>query len=287
MKELAYVWVALSALMVVIPLGWLLWSFSQKTLNFLNKKSQTLKENRELKEMKADLEEQQDEFITNSEYWSFVSPEEEDSDQNIEHQEPITIIQSEPTEKDKKRFDTLILEANDLKNTGKFEEYERKLIEAMAIDGESLAVLKPLSDLYFTLGNYKKALSLLKKVSEQDPSDHKVIWQIGEIYFVAGYHQTAELLIEKAINLKNDNPKYYLTMVEIYYNTERYPEALAYMEKIIKLRPTNPKYLLATAELYEQMGDKDNAKKYYFNVLEYEQNNEKAKAKIREFTRDF
>jgi len=58
------------------------------------------------------------------------------------------------------------------------------------------------------------------------------------------------------------------------------------MEKIVKLRPTNPKYLLATAELYEQIGDLDNAKKYYFNVLEYEQSNEKAKAKIREFTRE-
>lgn len=94
---------------------------------------------------------------------------------------------------------------------------------------------------------------MLKKVSEKDPTDHKVIWQIGEIYFIAGYNQTAELLVEKAINLKNDNPKYYLTMVEIYYNTNRNAEALAYMEKIIKLRPTNPKYLLATAELYEHM----------------------------------
>ena len=70
-------------------------------------------------------------------------------------------------------------------------------------------------------------------------------------------------------------------MVEIYYNTDRNAEALAYMEKVIKLRPTNPKYLLTIAELYEQVGDLDNAKKYYFNVLEYEQNNEKAKAKIR------
>ena len=75
-------------------------------------------------------------------------------------------------------------------------------------------------------------------------------------------------------------------MLEIYYNTQRNDEALAYMEKVIKLRPTNPKYLLATAELYEYMGDKDSAKKYYFNVLEYEQHNEKAKAKIREFTRE-
>jgi hypothetical protein len=59
------------------------------------------------------------------------------------------------------------------------------------------------------------------------------------------------------------------------------------MEKIIKLRPTNPKYLLATAELYEQVWDIDSAKKYYFNVLEYEQTNEKARLKIKEFTREW
>lgn len=134
MKELAYVWVALSALMVVIPLGWLLWNFSQKTLVFLNKKSQTMKENREIKEMKADLEDQQDEFITSSEYGSFVPSEEEETSEQQQEQEPEQIIHLEPTEKDKKRFETLLLEAMHLKNAGKFEEYERKLIEAMAID---------------------------------------------------------------------------------------------------------------------------------------------------------
>lgn len=262
--------------------------------------------------MKAELEDQQDELLTNNEYGSFVSAEKKEileSEENLPtkddaafsgeelfveapvsekkmEQEEGEVVKESP-EKIKKKLDALLLEAEMLKNSGKFEEYEKKLIEGLTIDDEALEILRPLSDLYFALGNYKKALSLLKKVSEKDPTDHKVIWQIAEIYFVAGYHQTAELLIEKALNLKNDNPKYYLTMVEIYYTTERYPEALAYMEKIIKLRPTNPKYLLATAELYEQMGDKDNAKKYYFNVLEYDAHNEKAKVKIREFSSDW
>ncbi|MDO4713742.1 MAG: hypothetical protein Q4B28_03725 [bacterium] len=293
-KELVYVWIGLTIAMVVIPLGFVLYWGTQKVLAYLREHSHRRKEHKELEEIKGTLEEQQDEFITANEYGSFVAPEKEEkfdfeideaTQSETEELEPVALT-PESSEKAKKRLDTLLLEANHLKNSGKFEEYERKLIEGLAIDGEAIDVLKPLSELYFTLGNYKKALSLLKKVSEKDPSDHKAIWQIGEIYFMAGYNQTAELLIEKAINLKNDNPKYYLTMVEIYYNTDRHPEALAYMEKIIKLRPTNPKYLLATAELYEQMGDKDNAKKYYFNVLEYEQNNEKAKAKIKAFTNE-
>lgn len=286
-KLLAYAWIALTVAMIVIPLGLLLWRASRRFLWFIKTKAQVAKENKEMQEIKEELQEQENDFISNN-YSTEVEETKENPELDLETKEENTESKSstEDKEKNKKKLETILIEANILKNSGKFEQYEKKLIEGLAIDDESLEILKPLSELYFTLGNYKKALSLLKKVSEKDPNDHKAIWQIWEIYFMAGYNQTAELLVEKAINLKNDNPKYYLTMVEIFYNTNRSSEALAYMEKIVKLRPTNPKYLLATAELYEQVGDLDNAKKYYFNVLEYEQNNEKAKAKIREFTRE-
>ena len=286
-KLLAYAWIALTVAMIVIPLGLLLWRASRRFLWFIKTKAQVVKENKEMQEIKEELQEQENDFISNNystEVEETKDTPELDSETKEENLEPKN--SAEDKEKNKKKLETILIEANILKNSGKFEQYEKKLIEGLAIDDESLEILKPLSELYFTLGNYKKALSLLKKVSEKDPNDHKAIWQIWEIYFMAGYNQTAELLVEKAINLKNDNPKYYLTMVDIFYNTDRSWEALAYMEKIVKLRPTNPKYLLATAELYEQVGDLDNAKKYYFNVLEYEQNNEKAKAKIREFTRE-
>ena len=286
-KLLAYAWITLTVAMIVIPLGLLLWRASRRFLWFIKTKAQVAKENKEMQEIKEELQEQENEFISNN-YSTEVEEEKDTPQEDLETKEENTEPKNsaEDKEKNKKKLETILIEANILKNSGKFEQYEKKLIEGLAIDDESLEILKPLSELYFTLGNYKKALSLLKKVSEKDPNDHKAIWQIWEIYFMAGYNQTAELLVEKAINLKNDNPKYYLTMVEIFYNTDRSWEALAYMEKIVKLRPTNPKYLLATAELYEQVGDLDNAKKYYFNVLEYEQNNEKAKAKIREFTRE-
>jgi len=286
-KLLAYAWIALTVAMIVIPLGLLLWRASRRFLWFIKTKAQVAKENKEMQEIKEELQEQENDFISNN-YSTEVEETKENPELDPETEEENLEPKSstEDKEKNKKKLETILIEANILKNSGKFEQYEKKLIEGLAIDDESLEILKPLSELYFTLGNYKKALSLLKKVSEKDPNDHKAIWQIWEIYFMAGYNQTAELLVEKAINLKNDNPKYYLTMVEIFYNSNRSWEALAYMEKIVKLRPTNPKYLLATAELYEQVGDLDNAKKYYFNVLEYEQNNEKAKAKIREFTRE-
>ena len=132
-----------------------------------------------MQEIKEELQEQENDFISNNysaEVEEIKDTPESDSETKEENLEPKN--SAEDKEKNKKKLETILIEANILKNSGKFEQYEKKLIEGLAIDDESLEILKPLSELYFTLGNYKKALSLLKKVSEKDPNDHKAIWQI-------------------------------------------------------------------------------------------------------------
>ncbi len=203
--------------------------------------------------------------------WTIKENSEENTNKNI-------------LEKQKKILEKISYEANVYKKDGKLEEYEKKLIEGLAIEPDNLEFNKQLADLYFTIWNHKKALSLLKKIIEEDPDDHNAIRQIWEIYLISWDYETAELLIEKAINTKPSNPKYYISMVEILYNTERKKDAIAVMEKIVKLRPTNSNYALTLAELYEETQDNDNAKKYYFKVLEQEPNNEKAKRKIQELS---
>jgi len=108
-----------------------------------------------MQEIKEELQEQENDFILNN-----YSTEVEETKENPELDDETKEENTEP------------------KNSAEDKEYEKKLIEGLAIDDESLEILKPLSELYFTLGNYKKALSLLKKVSEKDPNDHKAIWQI-------------------------------------------------------------------------------------------------------------
>ena len=142
------------------------------------------------------------------------------------------IPKEELTEEDKKKIKSLILEAELLKNEGKFEDSERKLIEGLALDQENIEINRQLSDLYFTLGNHKKALSLLKKVTEMDPEDHKSIWQIGEIYFLTGDNETAELLVEKALDLKNDNPKYYFRASHLLMNILSYQYQTSFEESV-------------------------------------------------------
>jgi tetratricopeptide (TPR) repeat protein len=184
--------------------------------------------------------------------------------------------------KKRKLLEKIIYDALWFRKDGKLDEYEQKIIEGLAIDPDDKDLNKLLADLYFTMGNYKKALPILKKIVDMDPKDHKAIRQIGEIYLTSSDFNIAEMLIQKAIGINPTNPKYYISMVELLYNTDRKQDAIAEMEKVIKLRPTNGAYMFTLAELYEELQDIDNAKKYYFRVLEYEPSNEKAKKKLKD-----
>ena len=146
---------------------------SKMIKNLLNKRASQLQTQKEIAEVKETLEEKQSEFITSNEYGSFSSPETQEIEKEEKSEAPVALPQNEEeaplSDQDKKKLETLLLEAQHLKRNGKIEEYEQKLIEGLSIDSEALEVLKPLSELYFTLGNYKKAISLLKKVTEKDP----------------------------------------------------------------------------------------------------------------------
>lgn len=200
--------------------------------------------------------------------------------------EPDMMIDDEESKttmiKKRKLLEKIIYDSLGLRKDGKLDEYEKKIIEGLAIDPEDKDLNKLLADLYFTMGNYKKALPILKKIVEMDPKDHKAIRQIGEIYLTSADFNIAELLIQKAIGINPTNPKYYISMVELMYNTDRKHDAIVEMEKVIKLRPTNSAYMLTLADLYQEVNDSDNAKKYYFRVLEYEPSNDKAKKKLKE-----
>jgi len=183
--------------------------------------------------------------------------------------------------KQKKMLEKVKFEAIGLKKEWKLELYEKKLIEWLALDPDNMEFNQLLADLYFTIWNHNKALSLLKRLIEDDPQNHNAIRQIGEIYLITGDFETAELLVEKAIGLKPSNPKYYISLVEVFYNTNRRVEAINIMEKVVRLRPTNANYVYTLASLYEESWDMENAKKYYFRVLECEPSNEKAKKKLK------
>jgi len=295
-------WVILTIILIAFPVWILIFFISKRGIKIRQVFQQKINNLKTLDKIRNDLlkqrakEVKEENNITDSPINNPIisnifneKPTENNEGKNIENIDLEDKIEDDNAnkniqEKQKKLLEKIFYEANVYKKDGKLEEYEKKLIEWLAIEPNNLEIQKQLADLYFTIWNNKKALSLLKKIIEDDPEDHNAIWQIWEIYLINWDHETAELLIEKAINLKPTNPKYHVSLVEIYYNTDRKKDAIAVMEKIVKLRPTNSNYSLTLAELYEEINDKDNAKKYYFKVLEQEPNNEKSKRKIQDLS---
>ncbi len=167
------------------------------------------------------------------------------------------------------------------KERGKLDLFEKKLIEWLAIDPNSNDLLKMLGDHYFESWNLVKALTILKKIINEEGDNHKAIRQIAQIYLQQKQHDTAQLLVEKAIQLKPDNPKYHITMVEIFYANKQIKPAVKSMENVLKLRPTNKNYMLTLAGLHEEMGEPTKAKIYYKKILQIDPSNEVAKRSLK------
>jgi len=65
---IAKLWIGITILIIIIPIGMLLFQLIQKIQIFLNKRANKLEQQKEIAEVKETLEENQDEFITSNEY---------------------------------------------------------------------------------------------------------------------------------------------------------------------------------------------------------------------------
>lgn len=157
---------------------------------------------------------------------------------------------------------------------------ERKLLEWLAIDSLDKDLTTWLADLYFWTQNNKKALTLLKKNFESNPSDHKILRQISEIHIRQGEHDQAQILISQALSASKDNPKYYMTQAEAFYRSGDMPSATYAIQQAVRLRPSNKEYLFALADMYERIGEQKQAKEIYYRLFELDPLNVTIKEKI-------
>lgn len=233
---------------------------------------------------KEDIEENTKENTANTEEKTEKSTETPIETVPKEEEKKTPAKKTKPTvidEKKHKKLERIKYAALTYKERGKLDQYEKKLIEWLALVPDHDEFLDMLSNHYFQQGSDVKALSLLKRVITLHPTHHKSIRQVGQIYRQQGKIDAWRLLIEKAIALKWDNPKYLISLVEIHYENKELKEAVGVMERLSKLRPTNVDYILTLWTLYEELHEPTNAQKYYMKVLELEPHNEHAKKSLK------
>lgn len=184
------------------------------------------------------------------------------------------------SEKDLKKIEEIRNTAITYKERWKDDLYEKKLIEWLAVDQNNKEFLERLSDYYFQQKNYVKATTMLKKIVNTYPDNHKAIWQIWQIYILQEEYDTAKILIQKAIDVRNDHPKYYISLVDIYYAKWDLPQAIKSMEKVLKLRPASTDYLLSIATLHEENWEPNKAISYYSKIIELDPMHTQAKSAL-------
>jgi tetratricopeptide (TPR) repeat protein len=280
--------IILTGLLILLPIV----RFGVRTINTLLAKDKKTNEyqdiddlwdeNMEEEKYEEELFEEEEEYTDES--WEDTTEEEiwdYEEESSIEEEKHIVLPQSDTDETTKEHLyrERLWSEIEYNRRKSRRDEYEKKLIEGLAHDGDNHDILKTLADYYFTIGQTKKSLPLLKKIVDHSPDDHKTLWQIAEIYLEWGDFDTSELLTNKALAITPETPKYAITLTEIYYHTGRIDEAIQTMEEVVKRRPSRIPYREALIKLYEEAEEYELALECCQSILEIDTTNIKAKKK--------
>lgn len=140
------------------------------------------------------------------------------------------------------------------------EAYELVLAEPQLPEALVLSTLKTLSQLYFTIENYPRALTTVTRLMDlvKDPSAD-IYMLLGQAYFQMGEYQKALAPINTAIDkyrVEGKKPKenWLLLLRAIYYEALDFERMLGVLKELISLYPRD-RYLLTLAGVYSELGD--------------------------------
>ena len=193
-----------------------------------------------------------------------------------------TVDQIEQHNKTKIQREKLKSELEYLKKKQKWDTYESTLIEALAQDHDDTNILEYLADFYMMDNQPKKALSLYKKIIDQQPDNHVFIRKIAQNYIILQDLETAEVLLDNALSLHPKTPKYAMSLVEIYYKNNRMKDSISLMEDIVLWRWENLSYRNTLVGMYEEQWDYEKIVPAYEDMLLIDPTNITLKRKLLE-----
>lgn len=174
------------------------------------------------------------------------------------------------SEKTEDILDKYLTEAEDHRKNEEFEKAEKALIEAIAIDSQSIKAFKILSDVYLDKKSYREAKQTLEHVAkllETSYDPNKVISgegvdevgsQLSLIYFDLSLVSSelddkvsALKNINKALSIESNNPRYLNTKIDVSIVVKNKEEANLAYEKLKEVDPSNQKLEEIKAKIEE------------------------------------
>lgn len=115
--------------------------------------------------------------------------------------------------------------------------------------------------------NYNKAIEIINKYKEDLPYNSGVECNLALAYMSLDKEDKALKILEKTVKVDKENAMVQALLGNIYMKQKSYPRAQKYLSLAHKLQPENPNWLKSLGDLFYYMGDKQEALKYYENVI--------------------
>jgi len=146
------------------------------------------------------------------------------------------------------------------------------LSEAESIAPESKEVQLKMGEITFYSRDYERSLRHLTKVTEQEPDNRTALFMKGYIYKEQGDTANAVILLRRVCDIYPDyEPPF--EELGILYASRLDPMAVEYLTTAMRLEPSNTNPIYAMAMYYQNLGEFDEAEKYYHMILDINPNN--------------
>ena len=143
----------------------------------------------------------------------------------------------------------------------------KKDVEAQKDPTIFFAYIKSLYENHRNLGQYDKAINILKNLYDMDPENSSYLIDMGELY-LHGYNNIDSAIthFNKALNLNPDNPRAYVGLGLSYEKKDDYENAVTMYAKASEVAPASPWaiYGLRRIEGIRFAEDKTLVKDWYF-----------------------
>jgi len=173
------------------------------------------------------------------------------------------------------KIDEIIKEAEVLTDQEKYQEAEKKYIEALTLDEQSSEAYGGLGKLYLLQKDYEHAKETFEFLMSLDDSDPFVYRSLGEISADRGDLKTAEDEYLKSLELNSKDISVYIDLAQVYLNLEEPHKAFEIIGQAATQEPKNPKILDFLIEISIILQDKVAAKKALKALKEANPENQK------------
>ena len=122
----------------------------------------------------------------------------------------------------------------------------------------------------YQIGDYEKARDIYIKVGENSPKNYNSFWNLGNTCLKLQDFSCAEAAFQKTIENGPNQVRHYVALAELYfyYIPEKKGQIPDVYKKGLENLPGDYDLLIGLAQYYREVGDKENALKYYQEIIQ-------------------